>query len=426
LFLLKQRVNNSARLVAKPIMRILFVADGRSPIALNWIAHFTESSLSGGYEVHLASTYACQPQLDLASLSFVAVAFSGAASGYSGPSSKGDVKISWRSALRQAGTAGLRTALRQWLGPVTLPKAARKLEEIVREVKPDMVHAMRIPFEGMLSAQALRNSSLPLLVSVWGNDFTLHAPATPWMGGHTRRALRRANALHADCQRDLRLAQTWGFAGDKPAVVLPGNGGIRMDVFYPPDQANQIEPNKGGSFQVINPRGFRAYMRNDVFFHAIPQVLESEDGVHFICPAMQQEAQAQRWVQELGLQDSVELLPKQSRLQMAELFRGSQIAVSPSTHDGTPNTLLEAMSSGCFPIAGDIESLREWITNGVNGLLVDPGDAGALAKAILQALRDPEMRRRASQSNRELIRQRAEYHHVMRQAEKFYRQIAGT
>jgi glycosyltransferase involved in cell wall biosynthesis len=111
---------------------------------------------------------------------------------------------------------------------------------------------------------------------------------------------------------------------------------------------------------------------------------------------------------------------------MAELFRGSQIAISPSTHDGTPNTLLEAMASGCFPIAGDIESLREWITSGVNGLLVDPGDPAALAKAILLALRDPEMRRRAAQSNRELIRQRAEYHHVMRQAEKFYRQVAGT
>lgn len=407
-------------------MRILFVADGRSPIALNWIAHFAKSGVSGGFEVHLASTYACQPQLALASLSFVAVAFSGAAPGDSGPPSKGGGKSSWRSALRQASTAGLRTALRQWLGPVTLPKAARKLEEIVREVKPDIVHAMRIPFEGMLSAQALRNSSLPLLVSVWGNDFTLHAPATPWLGNHTRRALRRSNALHADCYRDLRLAQTWGFARDKPAVVLPGNGGIRMDVFHPPDQANQVEPRKERSFQVINPRGFRAYVRNDVFFHAIPRVLESEDSVHFICPAMQQEAQAQRWVQELGLRDSVDLLPKQSRLQMAELFRGSQIAVSPSTHDGTPNTLLEAMASGCFPIAGDIESLREWITNGVNGLLVDPGDPGALARAILLALRDPEMRRRASQSNRELIRQRAEYHHVMRQAEKFYRQIAGT
>ena len=37
-----------------------------------------------------------------------------------------------------------------------------------------------------------------------------------------------------------------------------------------------------------------------------------------------------------------------------------------------PEAILEAMALGCFPIAGDIESVREWITPGVNGILVDP------------------------------------------------------
>jgi len=45
-------------------MRLLFIADGRSPIALNWISHFVES----GHEVHLVSTFPCQQKLDLASL----------------------------------------------------------------------------------------------------------------------------------------------------------------------------------------------------------------------------------------------------------------------------------------------------------------------------------------------------------------------
>ena len=49
---------------------------------------------------------------------------------------------------------------------------------------------------------------------------------------------------------------------------------------------------------------------------------------------------------------------------MAAVFQGARVAVSPSTHDGTPNTLLEAMSCGSFPVAGDIESLREWIEPG--------------------------------------------------------------
>jgi glycosyltransferase involved in cell wall biosynthesis len=407
-------------------MRILFVADGRSPIALNWMAYFAEAGAAEDYEVHLASTYACRPALNLASLSFVPVAFSTAAGGARGRQDIGGGKSGWRTALRRAGTAGLRTALRQWLGPFTLPTSARELKKIIGEIQPDIVHAMRIPFEGMLSALALSETDWPLLVSVWGNDFTLHATANPWMGSYTRRTLRRASALHTDCQRDLRLAREWGFDGAKPATVLPGNGGIRMDVFHPADEASRTGPGRPRSFQVINPRGFRAYVRNDVFFRALPGVLESERKVRFLCPAMQQEPQAQRWVEQLGLQASVELLPKLSRLQMAELFRESQIAVSLSTHDGTPNTLLEAMASGCFPIAGDIESLREWITPGVNGLLVDPGDPRALARAILSALQDSEIRRRAALSNRQLIRERAEYQQVMRQAAQFYHQIAGT
>jgi len=42
-------------------MRLLYVADGRSPIALNWIQHF----IIRGYEVHLVSTFSCDPKLTL-------------------------------------------------------------------------------------------------------------------------------------------------------------------------------------------------------------------------------------------------------------------------------------------------------------------------------------------------------------------------
>ena len=108
---------------------------------------------------------------------------------------------------------------------------------------------------------------------------------------------------------------------------------------------------------------------------------------------------------------------------MSDLFRQAQVAVSPSFHDGTPNTLLEAMACGCFPVVGDIESLREWITPGVNGLLVDPADPQALAEAVLVALEQPDLRQRAAAHNLELIAERAEYGRVMLQAEAFYKQL---
>jgi glycosyltransferase involved in cell wall biosynthesis len=119
----------------------------------------------------------------------------------------------------------------------------------------------------------------------------------------------------------------------------------------------------------------------------------------------------------------VRLLPSVLREQMADLFRLASVAVSPSLHDGTPNTLLEAMACGCFPVAGDIESVREWITEGVNGLLCDPTKPDTLAYAIIQAIGDIGMRDTAREHNLRLIAERAEYGKVMRQAEEFYFRI---
>jgi glycosyltransferase involved in cell wall biosynthesis len=97
--------------------------------------------------------------------------------------------------------------------------------------------------------------------------------------------------------------------------------------------------------------------------------------------------------------------------------------VSPSTHDGTPNTLLEALASGCFPVAGDIESVREWINDGANGLLCDPASPQSTAQALLRALHDPELRQRAALYNVKLAAERSEYCQVMAKAEAFYGDI---
>jgi glycosyltransferase involved in cell wall biosynthesis len=389
-------------------MRLFFVADGRSPIALNWISYFVEMD----HEVHLVSTHPCQPELRLDSLQVIPVAFSEAA-GMGSPSTAGG------GGVRRLLPVGLRTAIRQWAGPLSLSSAARRFKEVVARIQPDLVHAMRIPFEGMLAALG-RVESVPLLVSVWGNDFTLHARSNPVLAHYTRLALQGASALHADCQRDIRLARQWGFEPGKSAVLLPGGGGVQLDLFYPlegKDRAKNQPPT------VINPRGFRAYVQNKAFFQAIPLVLEAHPQARFACPAMADESQARRWVEQLNIANQVELLPRLTRQQMADLLRTSQVAVSPTTHDGTPNTLLEAMACGCFPVAGDLESLREWIIPGQNGLLVDPRSPQDLAQAIITALGDAPLRLSAREQNTRLVAERADYRRVMPQAEAFYRQL---
>jgi len=135
------------------------------------------------------------------------------------------------------------------------------------------------------------------------------------------------------------------------------------------------------------------------------------------------ESQAESWIRNLAIEKSVTLTPYLKREQLANTFRRAQILVSPSTHDGTPNSLLQGMACGCFPIAGDLESIREWITPEVNGLLIDPSDEKALAEAVLRALNDNGLRKQAIVENQKIIAARAEYESSMAQAEKFYRNL---
>lgn len=383
-------------------MKILFVADGRSPISQNWIRYFVER----GDDVYLASTFACEVDFPLKRLEFTPVAFSAVKK--QGPRSGGS----------SSRTLWLRTLIRQWAGPLTIFLAARKLRSFIREVQPDIIHALRVPYEGMLTASALEglDSRPPFLASIWGNDFTLHAPSTPLMGYYTRKTMKAVDALHADCERDIRLARTWGLGVDQPTLVTPGNGGIRAEVFYPP-----AEPVKDPV--VINPRGFRAYVKNEAFFKSIPLVLEKRSDARFVCSSMQGEAKALQWIKELGIEDAVQLNPPLSHAQMGEVFRAAQVVVSPSIHDGTPNSLLEGMACGCFPVAGDLESIREWITHAQNGFLVDPNNPQAIADAILIALEREDLRREAAGLNAKIISARGEYTQNMKLVGEFYEKV---
>jgi len=381
-------------------MRILFYADGRSPITLNWLRHW----IRRGDEVHLVSSFPCETLSGLTSLQVVPVAFSSTKTTDHPANPK-------KGLLWGAGTLRLRLFVRQWLGPLTIPAAGRALQAAVERIQPDLVHAMRIPYEGMTAAAA--NLKVPLLISVWGNDFTLHARSSPWMAYWTRRAMRASHALHTDCHRDQRIARKWGFDGGYPTLVIPGNGGINPAIFHQPSEA-VLQP------VVINPRGFRSYVRNDVFFRSIPMVLEQIPNARFLCSAMAGDPAAEDWVTRLDLAHAVQLLPTRPHDQMGDIFRSAAVLVSPSTHDGTPNSVLEGMACGCFPVVGRIESLQEWITPGQNGLLVDPSDARSLAQAIITGLTDPDLRARAAKNNAVIISSRADYMSCMDQATAFY------
>jgi glycosyltransferase involved in cell wall biosynthesis len=404
-------------------MRLILVADGRSPTTRRWARSLVEL----GHEVTLITTFPGEPVEGIAAEVCLPVAFSGlVAAGGSGAAS-GQASAA-RRLIRSF--RGLFLAGRYRLGPLTLRYYGPRLRWLVENIQPDLVHALRIPFEGMLAAYS--PPDIPLVISIWGNDLTLHASGSGQMAALTRGVFTRANALMADAARDIRLARAWGLAEEKPTLVVPGSGGVPLaEIDAVLDQVRTMGSRFDDLFDpetplIVNPRGFRpGSVRQDTFFQALPLVLQRRPNLRFACPAMAGQREAVSWVERLGLKDKVHLLPHLPQQHLWALYARSALTISISQHDGTPNSLLEAMAAGVFPIAGDIESLREWITPGINGLLVEPSKPQALAEAILLSLDAPDLRRAAAVCNRQLVETRAADHVVRAKIDAFYKTVAG-
>jgi len=383
---------------------ILIIADGRSPTTHSWI----ENVQSLGYQVSLVSTFPCDPLESLHDFFVLPIAFSR----FSTPSNPKS-----ESSLLEVQQEPKRTFIRRFapyfqslryiIGPLTLPWFVSSYQHIVKQLAPDLVHALRIPFEGMLGSYTPQG--FPFIATTWGNDLTLHAGESLLMQAFTKRCLGRANGFTADTHRDVRLAYEWGLSTYVPTLVVPGSGGLDLATIQAAELFDEAQYNLPSNCDwVVNPRGMRpGSVHQDVFFAAIPEVLQLRPQTCFICPGLEGSEQAQHWITQYGIQSQTHLLPKLNQPVLWALLKRAQVFVSPSSHDGTPNSLLEAMACGCFPVAGDIESIREWIEPGVNGLLVTPHNPKELAEAICQALDDNRLRKKAVNINYQVVLERA-------------------
>jgi len=74
---------------------------------------------------------------------------------------------------------------------------------------------------------------------------------------------------------------------------------------------------------------------------------------------------------------------------LSSIYSAANLFVAPSRQDNLPNTALEALACGIPTIASAIGGLPDIVRDGETGLLVPPGDAGALRTAITSVLQDP-------------------------------------
>ena len=156
------------------------------------------------------------------------------------------------SAIATPGRLRFSQGVRRLVGPALASIRGRRLRAVVGSVRPDVVHALRIPYEAMTAVAACR-TGVPLAVSIWGNDLTLHASRSRITGSATRRVLARADLLIADCQRDIELAEKWGLRSATPTAVLPGGGGVDLTRNRTREPASNVEA--GWTRNIGSPTG---------------------------------------------------------------------------------------------------------------------------------------------------------------------------
>ena len=116
------------------------------------------------------------------------------------------------------------------------------------------------------------------------------------------------------------------------------------------------------------------------------------------------EPELRRRAAELGVADAVVFAGFRTRI--AEITAACDLCILPSFFEGMGRVLLEAGAAGRAVVASRVGGIPDVVEHGVTGLLVPPGDARALARAVRELLCDPERAARMGRAARERIRER--------------------
>jgi glycosyltransferase involved in cell wall biosynthesis len=107
---------------------------------------------------------------------------------------------------------------------------------------------------------------------------------------------------------------------------------------------------------------------------------------------------------------------------MPSALAKADIFCLPSYREGVPNALLEACACGLPIVTTDVPGCRDVVTHGVNGLLVPPQDAQALADALEMLLNDPVLRDRMGNMGRQIALKHFSLDMIIRQTLLVYQQ----
>ena len=111
------------------------------------------------------------------------------------------------------------------------------------------------------------------------------------------------------------------------------------------------------------------------------------------------------------------------REEVLQLLQQTRLLLAPSLVDGRPNTMLEAMVSGAFPIVSPLATICEIAKEPDNVLFARNLYPTEIAEAIIRAATDDELVERAARNNLDLVRQVANRATIRTRVIEYYSQL---
>lgn len=314
------------------------------------------------------------------------------------------------SKIEQVLWAGGRGAFR-WRD---VPRLALGLRRVIKEIKPDLIHAGPIQTCAFL---VVLSGFRPLLSMSWGFDLMQDAERNAWWRWLTRYTLRHSTYFTSDAQVTRRKAVEYGMDPER-TVVFPW--GVDLKHFRPRRLTIRkripVEENRKSkvanrkSFTLLCNRSWEPRYGVDVLVRAFVMVAQQRKDVCLLLLAGGSQAQTIRQIlMNGGVMDRVQFGGQVSQTDLPRWYHMADLFISPSHVDGSSVSLMEALACGLPPLVSDIPANQEWVREGVNGWLFPDGDARALAAKILMVLAQRKKLPQIGRAARKSAEERADW-----------------
>ena len=282
------------------------------------------------------------------------------------------------------------------------------LRRIIKEIKPDLIHAGPIQTCTFIAALS---GFRPMLAMSWGFDLVRDADLNSWMRWVTKYTLKRSTFFTSDAHVSRDKAIAFGMNPER-TIIFPW--GVDIDHFVPKGaegkKRSEVSGQRSKSITLFCSRSWESNYGVDVLARAFVKVASINLDVNLmLLGGGSQGAKIRQILRNGSVMDRVHFGGQVGQRDLPRWYHMADIYISPSHVDGSSVTLMEALASGLPCLVSDIVGNKEWVEDGVNGWLFRDGDVDDLVEKIMAAINSRRSFKKIGEAARKAAEQKADW-----------------